>query len=92
MMGLKTTEPKLYYSFSLDAAVPSDHISAGSHPALYLGFVRELEAVLQPDRDASVDPVVLFKLSLRLPVRHHERAKAVSGGGVASGLTLVPRL
>jgi hypothetical protein len=34
MMGLKTTEPKLYYSFSLDAAVPSDHISAGSHPAL----------------------------------------------------------
>jgi hypothetical protein len=30
MMGHKTVEPKLYMSFSLDAAVPANHLFAGS--------------------------------------------------------------
>ncbi len=65
MMGQKSTEPKLYYSFSLDAAVPSDHILRKVASCVDFSFVRGLTSrFYSRTGQPSVDPVVLFKLSL----------------------------
>ena len=65
MMGRKAVEPKLYLSFSLDAAVPANHLVRRLAAAVNFDFVRGLvrwrySHTGQP----SVDPVVLFKLWL----------------------------
>lgn len=65
MMGRKAVEPKLYLSFSLDAAVPANHLVRRLATAVNFDFVRGLvrwrySHTGQP----SVDPVVLFKLWL----------------------------
>src|SRR5215471_1712865 len=65
MMGRKAAEPKLYVSFSLDTAVPANHLVRRLAAAVDFDFVRALvrwrySHTGQP----SVDPVVLFKLWL----------------------------
>ena len=65
MMGQKTVEPKLYYSFSLDQAVPRNHLVRRLAAAVDFGFVYGLvRHYYSHTGQPSVDPVVLFKLSL----------------------------
>lgn len=66
MIGQKSTEPKIYYCFSLDASVPSDHIIRKVASCVDFSFVRGLREPVLYSRTGqpSVDPVVLFKLSL----------------------------
>ncbi len=65
MMGLKAVEPKLYMSFSLDAAVPSNHLVRRLAAAVDFTFIRSLvKGSYSHTGQPSVDPVVLFKLSL----------------------------
>ena len=65
MMGAKSTEPKLYLSFSLDAAVPPHHIVRRLADVVDFGFVRGLTRKFYSHTGKpSVDPEVLFKLSL----------------------------
>ncbi len=64
-MGSKAVEPKLYLNFSLDAAVPANHIVRRLAAAVDLGFVRSLTKQHYSNTgQPSVDPVVLFKLWL----------------------------
>ena len=65
MMGQKTAQPKLYYSFSLDAAVPRNHVVRRLAAAVDFSFVYGLvRRYYSHTGQPSVDPVVLFKLSL----------------------------
>lgn len=65
MMGRKAVEPKLYVSFSLDAAVPAGHLVRRLAAAVDLDFVRALvRRRYSHTGQPSVDPVVLFKLWL----------------------------
>jgi transposase len=65
MMGEKAVEPKLYVNFSLDGAVPSNHVVRRLAAAVDLGFVRGLtRRYYSSTGKPSVDPVVLFKLVL----------------------------
>jgi len=65
MMGERAVEPKLYLSFSLDAAVPANHLVRRVAVAVDFGFVRALVRRRFSDTgQPSVDPVVLFKLWL----------------------------
>jgi transposase len=65
MMGQKTAQPKLYYSFSLDQAVPSNHLVRRLAAAVDFSFVYGLvRRYYSRTGQPSVDPVVLFKLSL----------------------------
>ena len=65
MMGTKSVEPKLYLNFSLDAAVPRNHIVRRLASAVDLGFVYGLvKKYYSTTGQPSVDPVVIFKLSL----------------------------
>src|SRR5207244_394971 len=65
LMGSKAVEPKLYLSFSLDAAVPANHIVRRLAAAVDFGFVRSLTKQHYSNTgQPSVDPVVLFKLWL----------------------------
>ena len=65
MMGLKAVEPKLYYSFSLDAKVPRNHLVRRLAAAVDFEFVRGLvKERYSHTGQPSVDPVVLFKLWL----------------------------
>ena len=64
-MGSKAVEPKLYLSFSLDAAVPDKHVVRRLAAAVDFGFVRSLVGKhYSHTGQPSVDPVVLFKLWL----------------------------
>src|SRR5258708_34971160 len=45
LMGSKAVEPKLYLNFSLDAAVPANHIDRRLAAAVGLGVVRRLTTV-----------------------------------------------
>jgi transposase len=65
MMGKKAIEPKLYLNFSLDAAVPANHLVRRLAAAVDFGFVRGLvRRQFSHTGQPSVDPVVLFKLWL----------------------------
>ncbi len=65
MMGQKAVEPKLYLSFSLDAAVPPNHLVRRLAAAVNFAFVRGLVSRHYSNTgQPSVDPVVLFKLWL----------------------------
>src|SRR5260370_24104664 len=65
MMGQKAVEPKLYLSFSLDAAVPANHLVRRLAAAVNFSFVRGLVGrYYSHTGQPSVDPVVLFKLWL----------------------------
>ena len=49
MMGQKTVEPELYINFSLDAAVPPDHLVRQLDSCVDFGFIRPAgPAALQP--------------------------------------------
>lgn len=64
-MGTKTVEPKLHLNFSLDAAVPPSHIVRRLASAVDFGFVKGLvKQYYSHTGQPSVDPVVIFKLSL----------------------------
>ena len=65
MMGHKTVEPKLYVSFSLDAAVPTNHLVRRLAAVVDFDFVRGLvRRDYSHTGQPSVDPIVLFKLWL----------------------------
>lgn len=65
MMGHKTVEPKLYMSFSLDAAVPVNHLVRRLASVVDFDFVRGLvRRDYSHTGQPSVDPIVLFKLWL----------------------------
>jgi transposase len=65
MMGEKAIEPKLYLNFSLDSAVPANHLVRRLAAAVDLTFVRGLtRRYYSSTGKPSVDPVVLFKLVL----------------------------
>src|SRR5713226_1859782 len=65
MMGHKSVEPKLYVSFSLDAAVPANHLVRRLAAVVDFDFVRGLvRRDYSHTGQPSVDPVVLFKLWL----------------------------
>lgn len=64
-MGSKTVEPKLYLNFSLDAAVPGNHLVRRLAATLDFAFVHPLvRRHYSHTGQPSVDPVVLFKLWL----------------------------
>lgn len=64
-MGSKAVEPRLYYNFSLDAAVPANHIARRLAAAVDFSFVRGLvRKHYSHTGQPSVDPIVLFKLWL----------------------------
>jgi transposase len=64
-MGQKAVELKLYTSFSLDAAVPRDHLVRRLADAVDLSFVRGLaHRYYSHTGKPSVDPIVIFKLVL----------------------------
>src|SRR3979490_1407446 len=64
-MGSKAVEPKLFLSFDLDAAVPPTHILRRIAEVVDFSFVRDLaKPYYSHTAQPSVDPVVLFKLSL----------------------------
>jgi len=65
MMGQKEAQPKLYLSFSLDEAVPVNHLVRRLATAIDFNFVRGLtRRFYSHTGQPSVDPVVLFKLWL----------------------------
>lgn len=65
MMGSKAVEPKLYVSFSLDSAIPANHLVRRLAAAVDFEFVRGLvRQHYSHTGQPSVDPVVLFKLWL----------------------------
>ena len=65
MMGQKSVEPELYINFSLDSAVPPDHLVRQLDRCVDFGFIRPLVRPLYSHTgQPSVDPVVLFKLAL----------------------------
>src|SRR5713226_8115177 len=65
MMGSKAVEPKLFVSFDLDSHVPRNHILRRIAEAVDFGFVKELaKPYYSHTGQPSVDPEVLFKLSL----------------------------
>ena len=65
MMGRKVAEPKLYVSFSLDAAVPPNHLVRRLGQVIDFGFVHGLaQRYYSEVGRPSVDPIVLFKLLL----------------------------
>jgi len=65
LMGQKATQPKLYYSFSLDHAVPANHLVRKIEGCVDFSFVHDLaRRFYSRTGQPSVDPVVLFKPSL----------------------------
>jgi hypothetical protein len=54
-MGQKTTQPKLYTSFSLDAVVPADHILRKIAAYIDFSFVRGLTRFLYRPRWVVID-------------------------------------
>jgi transposase len=65
MMGSKAVEPKLFLSFDLDSAVPRNHVLRRIAEVVDFSFVRDLaKPYYSHTGQPSVDPVVLFKLSL----------------------------
>src|SRR3981081_2353463 len=65
MMGSKAVEPKLFLSFDLDSAVPRTHVLRRIAEVVDFSSVRDLaKPYYSHTGQPSVDPVVLFKLSL----------------------------
>jgi hypothetical protein len=65
MIGHKAIEPKLYLSFSLDAAVPANHLVRRVAATLGFRFVRGLvRRPLSRTGQPSMDSVVLLKFWL----------------------------
>jgi hypothetical protein len=80
MMGHKAIEPKLYLSFSLDAAVPANHLVRRLASVVDFHFVhglvrRQYSHTGQP----SVDPIVLFKLWLLITGARPHRPPGAPG-------------
>lgn len=73
-MGTRSVEPKLYLNFSLDAAVPRNHIVRQVASAIDLGSVYGLVRKYYSNTgQPSVDPVVIFELSLLGRAAHRPR-------------------
>ena len=91
MMGHKTVEPKLYMSFSLDAAVPANYLVRRLAAVVDFDFVRGL---VRRDYSHTGQPSVgpnrsLQALAVGLPLQHHERAPALRGSVLEFGLAVV---
>jgi transposase len=65
MQGKKQRTSKLFYQFSLEEAVPADHIYRRIDQALDLRFLyRRTRIYYGTDGQQSIDPVVFFKMCL----------------------------
>lgn len=65
MMTRRTIEPKIYYNFSLDEKIPKDHLLRRINEAVDFSFIYSMVKEHYSHTGApSVDPVVVFKLSL----------------------------
>jgi len=65
MQGIKQRTSKLFYQFSLEQAVPSDHIYRRIDQALDLRFLyKRTRSYYGKDGQQSIDPVVFFKMCL----------------------------
>ena len=65
VLGRKEFTPKLIYHFSLDEAVPRDHLLRRVAAAVDFTFVRRLTArFYSRTGKPGIDPVVLFKMAL----------------------------
>ncbi|NPV72108.1 MAG: transposase [Firmicutes bacterium] len=65
MMGVKDFQGKLLYGFSLEEKVPADHLLRIISSTVDFGFIRRLARPFYSHTGApSVDPVVVFKMSL----------------------------
>lgn len=65
MMTRRTIEPKIYYNFSLDEKIPKDHLFRKINEAIDFSFIYPMVKEHYSHTGApSVDPVVIFKLSL----------------------------
>jgi hypothetical protein len=74
MMGHKTVEPKLYLSFSLDAAVPANHL------------VRRLSAGHRDEAFRLVGPLGILAGQARLRAAGHPlRSITVRAGPITNG-------
>jgi len=93
-MGQKATQPKLYVSFSLDDAVPANHLVRKIEGCVDFSFVRDLaRRFYSRTGQPSVDPVVLFKLSLLGYLFNiTSERRLCEEAGLNPGLALVSRL
>ena len=65
MRGMKKIAPKIFYSFSLDTAVPKDHLLRGLSSVVDFGFIlRRTQDLYYHAGPQSVDPVVVVKVLL----------------------------
>jgi len=65
MQGIKQRSAKLFYQFSLEEAVPADHIYRRIEQSLDLSFLYPCTRRLYgKDGQQSIDPVVFFKMCL----------------------------
>ena len=62
MLGRKAFTPKLFYSYSLEAQIPDDHLLRRVAAVVDFAFVRRLTARFYSRTGRpGLDPVVLFK-------------------------------
>lgn len=65
MMGIKSTQERMFYNFSLSSRIPEDHILRKVNQTIDLRFVRDLVAdKYSHTGQPSVDPEVLFRMML----------------------------
>jgi hypothetical protein len=75
MMGMKAVEPQLYVSFSLDDAVPRNHLVRGLSAAVDFSFVHGLVGRSTATRGSRRwIRRSLQGLGARLPLQHQQRA------------------
>ena len=65
MMGIKSTQERMFYNFSLSSRIPEDHILRKVNQTIDLRFVRDLVAdKYSHTGQPSIDPEVLFRMML----------------------------
>ena len=65
MQGIKHRSPKLFYQFSLNEAVPSDHVYRRLQEHLNLAYLYKMTQPLYGrEGQKGIDPVVFMKMCL----------------------------
>ena len=65
MMGIKSTQEKMFYNFRLSERIPEDHFLRKVNLVIDISFVRALVAdKYSHTGQPSIDPEVLFKMML----------------------------